>query len=168
MDFVERERGDCLHIFAAGNSDTSRRGRPDMDPDPNLPQAELSDRDGFLVVGACDHNGVPTLFSSDSGGAHCMAPGLHLPLWHPFGGAVAIVSGTSFSAPLTLGLMAREGLRNKEEALEYVEREGRVARGWTGLGLHRKAGRGSLHRQIRGFVPQQVSQVLTLDYEVDE
>lgn len=145
--------GDTRVVFAAGNQDRSRRGRPHMDNDVNYPQRPLSALSNVFVIGACAINNVPSLFSSDGYEVFAMYWGEGVGIFDPLRERVVRVNGTSFASPFAAGdlLMLYTELGRKPEKDDYlmhVLRRGRVADGWARGDRHRKAGFGSmLHMQ---------------------
>lgn len=89
-------RADVLIVAAAGNLDPSGTctGDPDLRPLPAL-------YDGVLAVGAVDGADRPAPFSVPGPWLDLAAPGLGLPA--PAGPDGAVVSGTSYAAPLVAG-----------------------------------------------------------------
>ncbi|MBP2365824.1 type VII secretion-associated serine protease mycosin [Pseudonocardia parietis] len=89
-------RADVLVVAAAGNLDPSGTcsGDPDLRPLPAL-------YDGVLAVGAVDGADRPAPFSVPGPWVDLAAPGVGLPA--PAGPDGAVVSGTSYAAPLVAG-----------------------------------------------------------------
>ncbi|WP_177238627.1 type VII secretion-associated serine protease mycosin [Pseudonocardia ammonioxydans] len=92
-------RADVLVVAAAGNLDPSGTctGDPDLRPLPAL-------YDGVLAVGAVDGADRAAPFSVPGAWVDLAAPGVDLPA--PTGPDGAVVSGTSYAAPLVAGTAA--------------------------------------------------------------
>lgn len=140
--------GDTLVVFAAGNSDQSQRGRPELDNDVNYPQAALCALPNVFVIGACSNTGVPSLFSSDGKEVLAMYWGEAVPVFDPMKGTNTYVDGTSFAAPFACGdivsYMTAKGSVNQAQYIAYVLSKGWLAEGWERGTRHRKAGYGCM------------------------
>lgn len=145
--------GDTLVFFAAGNSDHSRRGTPDMYNDVNYPQKPLSALANVYVIGACNYESVPSLFSSDGTEIFSMYWGEDVYLYDPVKSDFSRVDGTSFASPLATGdvvrLMHLGRSVSKDAMLNYVLDEGTVAKDWVKGARHRKAGYGCMMKVIK-------------------
>lgn len=137
--------GNTRVVFAAGNQDQSRRGRPHMGNDVNYPQRPLSALSNVFVIGACAINSVPSLFSSDGDEVFAMYWGEGVGIFDPLRGRVVRVNGTSFASPFAAGdlLMLEHELgrpATEDDYLFHVLNRGTVADGWVRGDRHRKAG----------------------------
>jgi hypothetical protein len=140
--------GDTIVVFAAGNSDRSRRGAPEMDNDVAYPQVPLSALPNVFVIGACNNRGIPSLFSSDGEEVFSMYWGEGVPVLDPLKGVNTYVDGTSFAAPFACGDMAgilvSRGSFTKTKYLKYILEKGWTAEDWHRGDHHRKAGYGCM------------------------
>lgn len=167
---MSRRIGETTVVFAAGNQDRSRRGRPHMANDVNYPQRPLSALNNVFVIGSCDINAIPSLFSSDGEEVFSMYWGEGVPLFDPFAGRVVKVNGTSFAAPLAAGDIGRLKcfgyLFKRDMYLRYVLMDGEVAEGWVRGDRHRKAGYGCMmsviRRHARKLFPETMVELTTL------
>ena len=85
-----------VDFAAAGNNDNN-----DPDPDVDYPHCLLPTTN---IIGSCQRNGVPSVFSGDGPGVQCVAWAERIYLCN--NGKFEIGSGTSFAAPKMAGLCA--------------------------------------------------------------
>ena len=140
--------GDTIVFFAAGNQDSSRRGRPDEDNDINYPQRALDALGNLFVIGACDYQGIPTTFSSDGEEVFAMHLGQDVVVDDPIKNRITRVDGTSFACPFFTGfaaeLIAHGEVLSEEFLTKYVIDNCFIAEGWERGKRHAKAGYGSM------------------------
>ena len=138
-----RDMEGLLALFAAGNSDRSRRGKPDTTWDVNEPQRSLAHLQGTVIIGSCDARGLPSTWSSD-GLVDVAYRGERHWLFNPLTGFYEWVDGTSFACPLASADAVRMNLRTEEQLKEWWSQPGVATRapGWPANILHPKTGRG--------------------------
>jgi len=134
--------GDTPVFFAAGNSDDSRRGKPDTGNDLNFLQYCLAtELDNVLVIGSCDSEGRPSTFSSD-GWVDVAYRGEQSYVWNPLRRRQETVQGTSFSNPEAAGDVLGRGFRSPEEFQRYWYERATTHPAWPQDVLHPKVGQG--------------------------
>ena len=140
--------GNTIVLFAAGNQDSSKRNKPDMDNDINYPQKPLSVLENLFIIGACDKSGIPSTFSSDGEEVWAMYLGEGVRVFDPTKQKFVSVNGTSFASPHAAGDIATSMLTGhivtKEWYLYYVLHHSWLAKDWARGERHRKAGFGCM------------------------
>jgi hypothetical protein len=101
-----------------------------------------------FVIGACDKNGVPSLFSSDGKEVWAMYLGEGVLLYDPIKRRKTKVNGTSFASPFAAGDVACNMIKGENITekwyLDYVLSNAWLAEGWVRGQQHRKAGYGCM------------------------
>ncbi len=151
---VNEKVGDTIVVFAAGNHDQSTRRRTHKPNDINYPQRALAQLKNVYLIGSCDPDGIPSLFSSDGREVFAMYLGEGVVLYDSINNHLSKVNGTSFAAPFATGDLAEQMCRGntitEEWYLSYVEKHAFLAEGWKrynpdgSLTHHRKAGYGCM------------------------
>jgi hypothetical protein len=148
LEIANKKIGDTIVLFAAGNQDTSTRKFADADNDINYPQKALDKLKNVFVIGACDKNGVPSLFSSDGKEVWAMYLGEGVLLYDPIKRRKTKVNGTSFASPFAAGDVACNMIKGENITekwyLDYVLSNAWLAEGWVRGQQHRKAGYGCM------------------------
>lgn len=148
--FVKTLEDTDTQVFcAAGNEDSSSRGRIDRDNDVSFPQRLMYGSDHVHIIGSCDRYGFPSWFSSDGKEVLGMYWGDSVPVMHPFTGKRQRISGTSFSCPFAMADADLRNLKN-ERFFAYIETAAVRAKGWDPLIRHPKAGFGGMLPSMRG------------------
>lgn len=134
-------------IFAsAGNSDESKHGRPDINPDLATPQEAWRRMfPNVFLIAACDpENGMPALFSGDSvqEPPDVAYPGENILVWNPVTREPQYIKGTSPAAQFAAAHVLRTlgPTATPLQVRRWWAANGRIAHGWTRGQLHRKNG----------------------------
>lgn len=134
--------GDTIMFFASGNSDNSKRGKPDAQNDLNFLQYCLkTEMETVFTVGSCDSEGVPSIFSSD-GWVDVAGRGEQVYVWDPLQGKQVSVDGTSFANPDIAGHVFGLGHRGVKEIRAYFKKRATTHPAWPENVLHPKVGEG--------------------------
>ena len=149
-DFLQSEEyqelqeliGETPVFFASGNSDDSRRGKPDIGNDLNFLQYCLAtELENVLIIGSCDSEGRPSTFSSD-GWVDVAYRGEQIYVWNPLTNRQQTVQGTSFANPEAAGDVLGRGMRLPGEFQAYWRARATTHPGWPNDIMHPKVGHG--------------------------
>lgn len=124
-------------FFAAGNE-----GDLLLDDDVDFPQAMLHN-DKVHVIGACDANGVPAIFSGDGFQVDAIYLGVRTASVDPFSGKWVYWSGTSSATPRACGDAIVNGVKGVDIINRYII-SSTIMLGWVRGTRSKKAGFGCM------------------------
>ena len=143
VDEAAEKLRDTNVFMASGNFNQNW----DVDEDLASPQKQFARLDNIYLIGSATRNGFPARSSSDGPSIFCQSWGKNRRLWHPGRFRYVPASGTSFSSPFVMGIMARDfaGYRfERQEAMTWLLDRVTVAEGWVRGDRHPVAGFGDL------------------------